>query len=431
MARTSCGTSSSSSRHSTAFSIHHERFDGRGYPLGLSGGDIPLFARIVAVADGFESLTRNADRAALPLTRRSGRGGAASRDPVRPGRRGRPAPWPGPRAVAAAHPRDVQGWQVAASGYDHDDPGQSDAMAERSWPQRSSAGLSMRWPAARRHRALLGLLGLVLTLSSLVVRCHRGLANGAADPPWYAPGRLRPGHRRRGVPPGRDAGQSGDRPDLGCGGLGAGHDHRRAQGSPAHLGVAMVVTLTAVAMAARLAPLIARGRDVRVSDIVGRLVSVAVAALLFRWLPVWHGKSVLTLQHGVAGATGLLSSWSRCRSLRSASRRGPGGGRAGGPRSRAPAAQPDRRGQGDIRADGGTEHHGRADRPGRAVPRRDRHPAVPVPPAADPVRRAPLRAGAGHLPADDPCPLAAHRDRWLHRARPCLAGRGAGHQDGP
>ncbi len=70
------------------------------------------------------------------------------------------------------------------------------------------------------------------------------------------------------------------------------------KGSPAQLGVAMVVTLTAVAMAARLAPLIARGRAVRVSDIVGRLVSVAVAALLFRWLPVWHGNSVLTLQQG-------------------------------------------------------------------------------------------------------------------------------------
>lgn len=36
---------------------HHERFDGRGYPLGLSGDGIPLFARIVAIADAFDSMT--------------------------------------------------------------------------------------------------------------------------------------------------------------------------------------------------------------------------------------------------------------------------------------------------------------------------------------------------------------------------------------
>ncbi len=36
---------------------HHERLDGRGYPLGLSGADIPEFARIIAVADAFDSMT--------------------------------------------------------------------------------------------------------------------------------------------------------------------------------------------------------------------------------------------------------------------------------------------------------------------------------------------------------------------------------------
>jgi len=35
---------------------HHERFDGTGYPEGLSGTDIPLAARIVAVADVFDAL---------------------------------------------------------------------------------------------------------------------------------------------------------------------------------------------------------------------------------------------------------------------------------------------------------------------------------------------------------------------------------------
>ena len=36
---------------------HHERWDGQGYPRGLSGDEIPLLARIVAVADAFDALT--------------------------------------------------------------------------------------------------------------------------------------------------------------------------------------------------------------------------------------------------------------------------------------------------------------------------------------------------------------------------------------
>jgi HD-GYP domain-containing protein (c-di-GMP phosphodiesterase class II) len=36
---------------------HHERYDGSGYPMGLSATDIPLPARIVAVADVFDALT--------------------------------------------------------------------------------------------------------------------------------------------------------------------------------------------------------------------------------------------------------------------------------------------------------------------------------------------------------------------------------------
>jgi putative two-component system response regulator len=36
---------------------HHERFDGTGYPYGLKGADIPLPARIVAIADVYDALT--------------------------------------------------------------------------------------------------------------------------------------------------------------------------------------------------------------------------------------------------------------------------------------------------------------------------------------------------------------------------------------
>jgi diguanylate cyclase (GGDEF)-like protein len=37
---------------------HHERFDGKGYPDGLAGEEIPLIARIVSVADAFDSMIR-------------------------------------------------------------------------------------------------------------------------------------------------------------------------------------------------------------------------------------------------------------------------------------------------------------------------------------------------------------------------------------
>lgn len=38
---------------------HHERYDGRGYPEGLKGEDIPYIARIIAVADAYDAMTSN------------------------------------------------------------------------------------------------------------------------------------------------------------------------------------------------------------------------------------------------------------------------------------------------------------------------------------------------------------------------------------
>ena len=47
---------------------HHERFDGRGYPSGLKGEEIPYMARIAALADTFDAMTsRRSYRNALEL----------------------------------------------------------------------------------------------------------------------------------------------------------------------------------------------------------------------------------------------------------------------------------------------------------------------------------------------------------------------------
>lgn len=39
--------------------LHHERMDGQGYPYGLTGDQIPMMARIIAVADTFDAITTN------------------------------------------------------------------------------------------------------------------------------------------------------------------------------------------------------------------------------------------------------------------------------------------------------------------------------------------------------------------------------------
>jgi HD domain len=47
---------------------HHERIDGRGYPMGLAGDEIPEFARVLAVADAFDAMTSNRSyRGARPV----------------------------------------------------------------------------------------------------------------------------------------------------------------------------------------------------------------------------------------------------------------------------------------------------------------------------------------------------------------------------
>jgi HD-GYP domain-containing protein (c-di-GMP phosphodiesterase class II) len=39
--------------------LHHESLDGRGYPHGLKGDEIPLMPRVIMVADTFDAMTTN------------------------------------------------------------------------------------------------------------------------------------------------------------------------------------------------------------------------------------------------------------------------------------------------------------------------------------------------------------------------------------
>jgi putative nucleotidyltransferase with HDIG domain len=55
-------------REAAAIRGHHERFDGKGYPQGLKGDEIPIAARIITVADAFDAMTSNRPyRAAMPI----------------------------------------------------------------------------------------------------------------------------------------------------------------------------------------------------------------------------------------------------------------------------------------------------------------------------------------------------------------------------
>lgn len=109
---------------------HHERFDGHGHPDGLAGKQIPLAARIIAVADAFDALTTTrAYRPSLPvpdalieIEQRAGR----QLDPEMVG-----------ALVRALHRHEwaptvhEEGMLTRGAAVDHDDPEASDFLASR------------------------------------------------------------------------------------------------------------------------------------------------------------------------------------------------------------------------------------------------------------------------------------------------------------
>ena len=67
---------------------HHERYAGHGYPFGLRGNEIPLGARIVAIADAYDAMVHDRPyKRAMQPRRRHRRAAPPRRDAVRPGAR--------------------------------------------------------------------------------------------------------------------------------------------------------------------------------------------------------------------------------------------------------------------------------------------------------------------------------------------------------
>lgn len=101
---------------------HHERHDGKGYPMGLAGAEIPEFARVIAVADAFDSMTSDRSyRGARPVevaVRELEKGAGSQFDPVMVAafiKALERNPWQPPRRVDPPPPD-------TAAIKDHDDP---------------------------------------------------------------------------------------------------------------------------------------------------------------------------------------------------------------------------------------------------------------------------------------------------------------------
>ncbi|WP_067455224.1 HD-GYP domain-containing protein [Actinomadura macra] len=103
---------------------HHEKMNGRGYPMGLAGDEIPEFARVISVADAFDSMTST----------RSYRAARTTREAVRELRRGMGDHFDPAMVEAFLRALERDGWDppdpvvlpdddvVETTQQDHDDP---------------------------------------------------------------------------------------------------------------------------------------------------------------------------------------------------------------------------------------------------------------------------------------------------------------------
>jgi HD domain len=106
----------------TGIMHHHERMDGRGYPMGFAGSEIPEFARIIAVVDAFDSMTST----------RAYRKATSVHDAIAELRKGAGAQFDPKIVDAFVAAIDRDGWELQEPGQprgheiltsqDHDDP---------------------------------------------------------------------------------------------------------------------------------------------------------------------------------------------------------------------------------------------------------------------------------------------------------------------
>jgi len=114
----------------TGIMHHHERMDGLGYPMGFAGDEIPEFARIIAVADAFDSITST----------RSYRRARSIEDAKTELRRGAGSQFDPKMVDAFISALNREGWQPRKPGQppaheiltwiDHDDPTSPPRLAE-------------------------------------------------------------------------------------------------------------------------------------------------------------------------------------------------------------------------------------------------------------------------------------------------------------
>ncbi len=117
---------------------HHERIDGMGYPMGLSGTDIPEFARVIAVADAFDSMTttrsyrgaRTVEEAIVELRRCAG----TQFDPAFVEAMIEAVETQGwsPEVTPVFDPPADEGLEEQVQTFDHDDPTHADSIARGS-----------------------------------------------------------------------------------------------------------------------------------------------------------------------------------------------------------------------------------------------------------------------------------------------------------